>query len=68
MELIHDNGTILVPQQLWESLLEWYHLLLVHPGEKRVEPTRRVPAQGCAYFDKKGQSADRRFSTTRGMQ
>ncbi|OEU05764.1 hypothetical protein FRACYDRAFT_258344 [Fragilariopsis cylindrus CCMP1102] len=29
---------------------------------------RRVPAQGCAYFDKKGQSADRRFSTTRGMQ
>ena len=23
--------------------------------------TWRVPAQGCAYFDKKGQSADRRF-------
>jgi hypothetical protein len=42
VELIHDNGKILVPQQLWESVLEWYHLLLVHPGEKRMESTIRL--------------------------
>jgi hypothetical protein len=42
VELIHDNGKILVPQQLWEIVLEWYHLLLVHPGEKRMEATIRL--------------------------
>jgi hypothetical protein len=41
VELIHDNGKILVPQQSWERVLEWYHLLLVHPGEKRMEATIR---------------------------
>jgi hypothetical protein len=39
VELIHDNGKILVPQQLWEHVSEWYRLLLVHPGEKRMEAT-----------------------------
>ena len=42
VELIHDNGKILVPEQLWERVLDWYHLLLVHPGEKRMESTIRL--------------------------
>jgi hypothetical protein len=42
VELIYDNGKILVPQQLWERVLEWYHLLLVHLGEKRMEATIRL--------------------------
>jgi hypothetical protein len=42
VELIHNNGKILIPQQFWETVLEWYHLLLVHPGEKRMEATIRL--------------------------
>jgi hypothetical protein len=42
VELIHDNGKILVSQQLWKRIFEWYHLLLVHPGEKRREATIRL--------------------------
>ena len=34
VESIHNNGKILVPVSLQERVLEWYHLLLVHPGEK----------------------------------
>jgi hypothetical protein len=42
VELIHNNGKILVPVSLQECVLEWYHLLLlVHPGEKWMEATIR---------------------------
>ena len=43
VELIHNNGKILVPVSLQERVLEWYHLLLlVHPVEKWMEATIRL--------------------------
>ena len=35
--LIHENDKILVPATLQQRVLEWYHTILVHPGENRME-------------------------------
>ena len=39
--LIHENNKILVPSTLQERVMEWYHTILVHPGEKRMEESIR---------------------------
>ena len=39
--LIHMNNKILVPATLQERVLEWYHTILVHPGENRMEQSIR---------------------------
>ena len=33
VELIHKNNCILVPTSKQQSVLDWYHNILVHPGE-----------------------------------
>ena len=39
--LCHDNNRILVPTSMKDKVLQWYHLMQVHPGEKRMERTIR---------------------------
>jgi hypothetical protein len=39
--LIHERGKILVPTALKERVLNWYHTMLVHPGETRMEASIR---------------------------
>ena len=39
--LIHKNNRIIVPPTLQERVMEWYHTILVHPGEKRTEESIR---------------------------
>ena len=34
VELIYDGNQIFVPAALRDRLLDWYHQMLVHPGEK----------------------------------
>ena len=41
IELIHENDKILVPATLQERVLDWYHTILVHPGENRMEQSIR---------------------------
>ena len=36
VELIHQNNQILVPKSKQQSVLNWYHKILIHPGEKRM--------------------------------
>jgi len=38
-ELITKNDKIYVPEALQQKCAEWYHLTLMHPGEKRPELT-----------------------------
>ena len=35
--LIHKNNKIIVPTTLQERVMKWYHTILVHPDEKRME-------------------------------
>ena len=39
VELIHMNEKICIPARLWPQLLTWYHEMLIHPGQKRLELT-----------------------------
>ena len=39
--LLHERGRILVPQSLQRRVLDWYHKMLVHPGETRMEASIR---------------------------
>ena len=39
IELVHKNNRILVPQSKQQSVLDWYHDILIHPGEKRMIKT-----------------------------
>ena len=41
VKLIHKNGLIYVPETLTEGIIDWYHCMLCHPGEKRLENTIR---------------------------
>ena len=34
--LIHDGNQIFIPGALRDRVLNWYHQMLVHPGEKRT--------------------------------
>jgi hypothetical protein len=36
VKLIHENNRILVPQSKQQEMLDWYHNILVHPGETRM--------------------------------
>jgi len=38
-ELITKNDKIYVPKTLQQKCAEWHHLMLMHPGEKRLELT-----------------------------
>ena len=42
VELIHKNNQILVPRSKHESVLHWYHAILVHPGERRMIETIKL--------------------------
>ena len=42
VELIHKNNRILVPRSKQQSVLDWYHTILVHPGEKRMIETIKL--------------------------
>ena len=42
LELIHKNNRILVPQSKQQVVLEWYHNILIHPGEKRMIETIKL--------------------------
>ena len=33
VEFIHKNNWILVPESKQQSLLDWYHVILIHPGK-----------------------------------
>lgn len=35
--LIHERGKILIPESLKDRVLDWYHTMLVHPGETQME-------------------------------
>ena len=37
VDLVHTQDKILVPSTLKMRVLDWYHNILVHPGEKRME-------------------------------
>ena len=41
VELIHMNDKIYIPAQLRPQVLTWYHEMLIHPGQKRLELTLR---------------------------
>ena len=32
--LIHNNNRTIVPEFMKDKVLQWYHLMQVHPGEK----------------------------------
>ena len=36
IKLIHKNNRILVPRSKLQSVLDWYHTVLIHPGESRM--------------------------------
>ena len=38
-ELLHLNNKIYVPETLQERVLTWYHDILIHPGEAKMEQT-----------------------------
>jgi len=38
-ELITENDKIYIPKALQQKCAKWYHLTLMHPGEKRLELT-----------------------------
>ena len=40
--LIHKNNRILVPQSKQQRVLDWYHKILIHPGEKRKIETIKL--------------------------
>ena len=43
IELIHDNDRVLVPMAARERLINWYHMILVHPGiDKQLNTMRSV--------------------------
>ena len=39
--LTHKNNRILVPSTLQMRVMDWYHNILVYPGEKRMEESIR---------------------------
>ena len=39
--LIHKNNKIIEPPTLQERVMEWYHTILLHPDEKRIEESIR---------------------------
>ena len=39
VELIHDRNRILVPKSMQEAVIDWYHTMLIHPGQKRMLET-----------------------------
>ena len=41
-EVITYNGKIYVPSRLQKRCVEWYHMILCHPGELRTEQTIRM--------------------------
>ena len=47
-KLICHNGKIVIPKELQERTVDWYHEMLCHPGEARTELTIRQ------HFDWKG--------------
>ena len=42
VELIHTNNRILVPRSRQQSVLDWYHDVLIHPGEARMIETIKL--------------------------
>ena len=40
-ELICHNNKIVIPASLQKRVVEWYHTILCHPGETRMEQTIR---------------------------
>ena len=42
IELIHKANRILVPKTKQQAVLDWYHTVLVHPGEKRMIESIRL--------------------------
>jgi hypothetical protein len=42
VDLIHKNNRILVPQSKQQQVLDWYHNILVHPGETRMINTIKL--------------------------
>ena len=42
VELIHKNNQILVPRSKQQSVLDWYHDVLIHPGEARMIETIKL--------------------------
>ena len=37
--LTSKNGKIMIPKQIQQTSVEWYHNVLCHPGETRTELT-----------------------------
>ena len=35
-DIVHLNGKLLIPNSLKKRVLNWYHIILVHPGVKRL--------------------------------
>ena len=42
VELIQKNNRILVPRLKQQSVLDWYHTILIHPGEARMIKTIKL--------------------------
>ena len=42
IELIHKNNRILFPQSKQQRVLDWYHDILIRPGEKRMIETIKL--------------------------
>ena len=42
VEFIHQNNRILVPKSKQQRVLDWYHDILIHPGEKRMIATIKL--------------------------
>ena len=41
LELLTKEDKIVVPKELQQRMVQWYHLILCHPGENRTEQTIR---------------------------
>ena len=38
-QLLCENGKIIIPKKLQKQIMEWYHKVLCHPRETRMEMT-----------------------------
>ena len=50
VELIHETGRILVPTAAQDRILDWYHKILVHPGQKRMYQMIRNNPENCLHL------------------
>ena len=41
-DVVYHNGKVYIPPALRQTVLDWYHTMLVYPGETRMERSIRT--------------------------